>query len=112
MEILKVVPRCKLSWREWFEVETGKLRTFSIMCGPPGNPFLIDVKVDKKYDGCYVRVTAKEGDAFLKLFYYMVKVGEKKREIKKAKAHIMIGINPKTRKPEPFYAFRMWKGDL
>jgi len=112
MEILKVVPRCKLSWREWFEVETGELRTFSIMCGPPGSPSLIDVKVDKKYDGCYIRVTATEGDKVEKLFYYIVKVGEKEREIKKAKARMMIGVDPKTGKPGPFYFFRMWKGDL
>ena len=112
MEILKVVPRCKLTWREWFEVEIGEVRTFSILDGPPGNPSLIDVKVDKKYDGCYVRVTAKEGDAFEKLFYYMVNRGEEKQEIKKARARMMIGVNPKTRKPGPFYYFRMWKGDL
>ena len=114
MEILKVVPRCKLTWREWFEVETGELRTFSIICGPPGIISLIDVKIDKKYDGCYVRVTATSvKDTPEKLFYYMVKkVGEQKREIKKAKARMMIGVNPKTGKPGPFYFFRMWKGDL
>ncbi len=112
MEILKVVPRCKLSWREWFEVETGELRTFAIIHGPPGGPSLIDIKIDKKYDGCYVRVSATEEDNFSKIFYYRVEVDEKRWEIKKVIAHKMIGVNPKTGKPGPFYYFRMWKGDL